>query len=381
MTFGPFGVGRDGRQGRDGARRGGGRSARSRDCFRAARLQCCEDSRSRTARAPSGGQRRVHICRDVADATGSISTMRAQVRFKGEVVARELAHALGIEIDPERTGRASAGRVWLSLEHPAQGRRQRRAWILRGRQQRDCRDRFVHGRRGGYADAGASGAIARQARRGDRGRARRRARGAGRASEEAADAKRTSGARATCSKRTARLRESCCARARSRATVGDATITIELEDGLSIEVDADLFSQVNHAQNRKLVATVMEMAAIRARDRDVLDLFCGAGNFSLPAARRGRDVTGVDADAARDRGGGAQCGAAEISRRRSFVAMKASSDRRFSASRALSARGRDPRSAAHRRARADGRRSSSCIARASSMSRATSRRWRAICAC
>ena len=28
----------------------------------------------------------------------------------------------------------------------------------------------------------------------------------------------------------------------------------------------------------------------------MLDLFCGAGNFSLPAARRGADVLGVDTD-------------------------------------------------------------------------------------
>src|SRR5208337_732601 len=82
----------------------------------------------------------------------------------------------------------------------------------------------------------------------------------------------------------------------SRATVGNATVVIELEDGLSIEVDADLFSQVNRAQNQKLVASVMEMAAIR-ESSPVLDLFCGAGNFSLPASRRGARVTGVDADA------------------------------------------------------------------------------------
>jgi 23S rRNA (uracil1939-C5)-methyltransferase len=81
-----------------------------------------------------------------------------------------------------------------------------------------------------------------------------------------------------------------------RATVGDAGIAIELEAGLSIEADADLFSQVNRAQNRKLVASVMEMAAIQ-ESLAVLDLFCGAGNFSLPAARRGARVTGVDADA------------------------------------------------------------------------------------
>ena len=110
-----------------------------------------------------------------------------------------------------RAGRGSAGRVWVSVEDTAQGRRQRRAWVLRGRQQHDCRDRFVHGCRGRYADAGASGAIARQARRGDRGGARRRARGAGRASEEAADgrgpqarAQRARSGRRDCGNRAAR---------------------------------------------------------------------------------------------------------------------------------------------------------------------------------
>lgn len=82
---------------------------------------------------------------------------------------------------------------------------------------------------------------------------------------------------------------------RSRLVLGDATTTIELENGLTLEVEADAFSQVNHAQNRKLVALAMEMAAI-APGTPMLDLFCGAGNFSLPAARRGADVLGVDAD-------------------------------------------------------------------------------------
>ena len=113
----------------------------------------------------------------------------------------------------------------------------------------------------------------------------------------------------------------------TRATVGDATISIELEDGLSIEVDADLFSQVNRAQNRKLVASVMEMAAIHESDA-VLDLFCGAGNFSLPASRRGARVTGVDADA------GAIAAAARNAARlgfrdAQFVAMKASATADF----------------------------------------------------
>ena len=81
----------------------------------------------------------------------------------------------------------------------------------------------------------------------------------------------------------------------TREVIGDPAVTISVEDGLDLVVDADLFSQVNHAQNRKLVATVMEMAAIE-REMRVLDIFCGAGNLSLPAARRGAIVNGVDAD-------------------------------------------------------------------------------------
>ncbi|HEY6395047.1 MAG TPA: class I SAM-dependent RNA methyltransferase [Candidatus Binataceae bacterium] len=90
-----------------------------------------------------------------------------------------------------------------------------------------------------------------------------------------------------------------------RIVLGDARTNIELEPGLAIEVDADLFSQVNRALNQSLVREVMRMAELNGdfsttpqRERlSVLDLFCGAGNFALPAARRGASVTGVDSDA------------------------------------------------------------------------------------
>jgi 23S rRNA (uracil1939-C5)-methyltransferase len=80
-----------------------------------------------------------------------------------------------------------------------------------------------------------------------------------------------------------------------REVVGEATVAIELEPGLTLEIEADLFTQVNRAQNLKLVAAVMAAAAPTAGD-EVLDLYCGSGNFSLPAARRGARVTGVDAE-------------------------------------------------------------------------------------
>src|SRR5439155_25692255 len=77
---------------------------------------------------------------------------------------------------------------------------------------------------------------------------------------------------------------------------GNARVEIEAEPGCAVEADADLFSQVNRAQNLKLVAAVLELAQI-SRATSVLDIFCGAGNLSLPAARRGRQVTGIDANA------------------------------------------------------------------------------------
>jgi len=83
----------------------------------------------------------------------------------------------------------------------------------------------------------------------------------------------------------------------AREVVGDVNMTIELEREFSIEAAADLFSQVNRAQNIKLVAEVMAMAG-PLESTTLLDLFCGAGNFSLPAARRGARVTGVDSDLA-----------------------------------------------------------------------------------
>jgi 23S rRNA (uracil1939-C5)-methyltransferase len=81
----------------------------------------------------------------------------------------------------------------------------------------------------------------------------------------------------------------------AREVLGDPSIMIELEPGLEIRVDADLFTQVNHEQNRRLIEFVMDYGEVRERTR-MLDLFCGSGNFSLPAARRGAEVLGVDAE-------------------------------------------------------------------------------------
>ncbi len=112
-----------------------------------------------------------------------------------------------------------------------------------------------------------------------------------------------------------------------RQVIGNAVISIEPEQGLALEVDADLFSQVNQAQNQKLVATVMEMAR-PATGVEILDLFCGAGNFSLPAARRGARVMGVDAEPLAT--AAAACNAARLELKGTrFVAMKAAETAQF----------------------------------------------------
>lgn len=67
------------------------------------------------------------------------------------------------------------------------------------------------------------------------------------------------------------------------------------------------FTQVNHAVNRVLVRRAIDLLRPAAGER-IADFFCGLGNFSLPIARRGARVTGIEGaqalvDRARDNAG------------------------------------------------------------------------------
>ena len=67
-------------------------------------------------------------------------------------------------------------------------------------------------------------------------------------------------------------------------------------DGTSrIEFRPADFVQVNDAVNRKMVAQALDWLAVKPGD-EVLELFCGLGNFSLPLAAAGAKVTAVEGD-------------------------------------------------------------------------------------
>jgi 23S rRNA (uracil1939-C5)-methyltransferase len=69
------------------------------------------------------------------------------------------------------------------------------------------------------------------------------------------------------------------------------------EFGVRIGFGPTDFTQVNHGVNRILVSRAVRLLDPQPGER-IADLFCGLGNFSLPLARRGAQVTGFEGSAA-----------------------------------------------------------------------------------
>ncbi len=69
------------------------------------------------------------------------------------------------------------------------------------------------------------------------------------------------------------------------------------EAGITMPFGPAEFTQVNYAINRVLVRRALDLLAPEPGER-VADFFCGLGNFTLPIARRGASVLGVEGSAA-----------------------------------------------------------------------------------
>ncbi|MFN0314648.1 MAG: 23S rRNA (uracil(1939)-C(5))-methyltransferase RlmD [Burkholderiales bacterium] len=65
------------------------------------------------------------------------------------------------------------------------------------------------------------------------------------------------------------------------------------EFGVTIKFGPQDFTQINYAVNRVLIRRALSLLGPEEGDR-IGDLFCGLGNFSLPLARRGAWVAGVE---------------------------------------------------------------------------------------
>jgi 23S rRNA (uracil1939-C5)-methyltransferase len=74
---------------------------------------------------------------------------------------------------------------------------------------------------------------------------------------------------------------------------GEDRVRVPLVDGDEMWLRAGDFSQVSDHGNAELIRVVLEYAAVEKRHR-VADLYAGAGNLSLPLARRAATVTAVE---------------------------------------------------------------------------------------
>jgi 23S rRNA (uracil1939-C5)-methyltransferase len=78
-----------------------------------------------------------------------------------------------------------------------------------------------------------------------------------------------------------------------RRSWGEGKITLYPEDGTKIAVDSETFTQANRAANRLLVQKLLDWTELHPTDR-ILELYSGAGNFTLPVARRSERVSAVE---------------------------------------------------------------------------------------
>jgi len=78
-----------------------------------------------------------------------------------------------------------------------------------------------------------------------------------------------------------------------RKTWGQTIISIRLEGNICLRVDGDVFSQINREGNRIILNELLVAAEFNSED-SVLELYGGAGNFTLSIAKRVQEVVTVE---------------------------------------------------------------------------------------
>lgn len=78
-----------------------------------------------------------------------------------------------------------------------------------------------------------------------------------------------------------------------RKVWGKPWITVKLSDNMALKLDADLFVQVNPDGNRQMLDQLLALAKFHDQDQ-VLELYSGAGNFTLPIATRVKRIVAVE---------------------------------------------------------------------------------------
>lgn len=68
------------------------------------------------------------------------------------------------------------------------------------------------------------------------------------------------------------------------------------DHGIEFKFRPAMFTQVNYEINRQMINRVLDILQLNEND-NVLDLFCGLGNFTLPMAKYAGSVVGVEGDA------------------------------------------------------------------------------------
>ena len=78
-----------------------------------------------------------------------------------------------------------------------------------------------------------------------------------------------------------------------RKVWGEVRIMVRPSGDLNLTVDADVFTQVNSEGNRRILEEILKAGGFQPADR-VLELYSGAGNFTLAIARKTEGVVAVE---------------------------------------------------------------------------------------